>query len=99
MLSKGKQKLDESYTWLRSTIIQSKQLEALLDKKRDKMKRLQNEAEDLELQISEAKQDLIKHDGLVEEGRGELKHQESIMNQDVEYNNNVVSECEIRLKL
>lgn len=55
MLSKGKQKLDESYSWLRSTIIQSKQLEAELNKKRDHIKGLLNEFEDLESQIAEAK--------------------------------------------
>lgn len=80
MLYQGKEKLDESYIWLRNTIIQSKQLGNELNKKRTKIGELEDEQKSLEAQITEARQELIKHDGLVEEARSDLKQQESRKN-------------------
>jgi protease II len=80
MLVKGKQKIDESYFWLRSTMIQGKQLKNLLQAKKTRIADLQTEQEQLMTAIAEAQQELIKHDGLVEEARSELKQTESRKN-------------------
>ena len=40
--------------------------------------------------ITEAQQELIKHDGLVEEARSELKQTESRKNQDMEDKDNEI---------
>jgi hypothetical protein len=77
MLTTGKQKIDESYHWLRCTMYQSKQLENLLGDNKQHIRDLQAEQEQLIHLIAEAQQELIKHDGLVEEARSELKQTES----------------------
>ena len=51
MLVKGKQKLDESYQWLRATMIQGKQLSNNLEQKKKRINELENETEYLNKQI------------------------------------------------
>ena len=99
MLVKGREKIDESYQWLRSTMIQSKQLSNLLADKKQHIADLHSEQEMLVAQITEAQQELIKHDGLVEEARSELKQTESRKNQEIEDKNNEIQECQIKLSL
>jgi cell division protein FtsB len=45
MLVKGKTKLDESYNWLRATLIQGKQLSNNLEQKKKHIKELEDETE------------------------------------------------------
>ena len=73
MMNQGKDKIDESYQWLRATVIQNNQLYNLLDDKKDKIRDLENEKEMLREKIQEAGNDMMKHDGLVEEAKSELK--------------------------
>lgn len=44
MLTQGKQKIDESYNWLKATMIQSKLLRNNLDEKKRKIQELEDEA-------------------------------------------------------
>lgn len=73
MMTKGKEKLDESYHWLRATVIQNHQLYNMLDDKKDQIKDLETQKDYLRDKIQEAGNDMMKHDGLVEEAKSELK--------------------------
>ena len=97
MFVKGKQKMDESYAWIRSTMIQGKQLQELLNQKREKEKELDSEKEELENKIKEHTQMLNIHEGLVEDAKGKQKQSESQKKAFIEEKNNEYKECEVKL--
>lgn len=45
MMTKGRDKLNESYYWLKSTVIQNHQLYNLLDDKKEHIRDLENQKE------------------------------------------------------
>ena len=83
-MTRGKDKLNESYYWLKSTVIQNRQLYNKLDSKKDHIKDLENQKEILRDKIQEAGNDMMKHDGLVDEARSELKQTQSRKITDIE---------------
>merc|ERR1712034_195156 len=98
-MAEGKERLNQSYYWLKATVIQNHQLYNLLDDKKDQIRDLENQKETLRDKIQEAGNDMMKHDALVEEARSELKQTQSRKITDIEEKDNEIQECQIRLSM
>ena len=99
MLTQGKQKIDESYNWLKATMIQSKLLRNNLDEKKRKIQELEDEAIRLNQHIQLAQNEQVKQDGLVEEARSESKQKESMVSQEEELKNEEIKVKEYKWDL
>ena len=99
MMSKGKEKIDESYHWLQATVIQNHQLYNMLDDKKDQIRDLENQKEMLREKIQDAGNDMMKHDGLVEEAKSELKQTQSRNITEIESKDSEIQECQIRVSM
>ena len=60
---------------------------------------MENQKEILRDKIQEAGNDMMKHDGLVEEAKSELKQTQSRKITDIEEKDNEIQECQIRLSM
>ena len=78
-------------------MVQSYQLNNLLDQKKGKIISQKQQEKSLKERITIAQQELIRQDGLVEEARSELKQTESRKTQDIEDKDNEISESSIKL--
>lgn len=96
MIAQGKQQMDETYNWLRSTIVQSCQLSNLLADKNQRIKDLEAEQEMYKAKIAEAQQEKMKQDSLVEEARSQLKQTQSRKKQDIEMKETEIVEAQLK---
>ena len=99
MLDKGREKIDESYIWLRNTMIQSKQLDRLLESKKKKIISLKEEDRHLEDLINNSKNEHTRQDGLVEDARSLLKQTDSRRTMDLEDKEGELAESSLKLQL
>lgn len=97
LVTESTKSLNNYFLWLRATMIQRQLLHNHLLQKKQTIKELDNENAILVEQITNAQQQQIAQDALVEEARSELKQTESRMNQEVEEKNNEIEMKRIKL--